>query len=390
MQPPPLRLSDPIVVAVSAPRETRWGFTQFPAFSPLPDERILLVYADAEDASETHGGPAPALVSSDEGATWSPFHEELIPSRPHFSISPAFDGEFFTAPAVQYFNVKTSGIILPQPVSEARVYGRMFTYRAADFDAGLNGYFAGLKSQRWSPGARHWQNETIRYETKDLLAWRREGSDLLPRTFFERPCLQHHGELMYADYRVRYVTKDGHYPSKGGAHLMVSNDNGRSFNNRSIIALDETCKDLFAEPALAQTGDGGLVCVLRRADHEQKPMAICHSDDAGHTWSAPRDFCEFGVFPFLIRLPEGGLVVSYGRPGVCLRFNPDGRGRAWSDPVCLLPGDPAQLGGHTCGYTSMHVLGPRSFLVTYSDFDHRDAEGLPRKAIISRRIELAD
>jgi hypothetical protein len=387
---PKLQLGAPVVVAISAPHETRWGFTQFPTYSPLPDGRILLVYADAEDASETHGSPAPAFVSSDQGATWTPFQDELIPRRPHFSVTPAYNGEFFTAPAVQYHNVKTAGTVLPKPVSEAFVYGPLHTYRVADFDAEVGAYFGGLSSQRWAPGDQHWRNDTIRCETKNLLAWKRDGSDLLPRTFFERPCLQHRGELLYADYRVRYATHDGHYPKKGGTNLMVSSDNGHSFSNRSIIALDLSGKDLYGEPALEQTSDGGLVSVLRRADHEQKPMAICYSNDAGHNWSAPQDFCAFGVFPFLIHLPSGGLVVSYGRPGVWLRFNPDGRGHDWSEPVCLIPGDPNQLGNHSCGYTGMYVLGPRSFLVTYSDFDHQDSAGIPRKAIISRRIDLAD
>ena len=42
-------LSDPVVVALSEPNETRWGFHQFPALSVLPDGKILIMFADAED-----------------------------------------------------------------------------------------------------------------------------------------------------------------------------------------------------------------------------------------------------------------------------------------------------------------------------------------------------
>jgi hypothetical protein len=387
---PPLKLGEPVVVAVSAPNETRWGFTQFPAYSPLPDGRILLVYADAEDASETHGGDAPSFVSADQGETWTRFTNDLVPSRPHFSVTPAYDGEFLVIPAIRYLNVQEANVTLPKPVSEAYVYGPFYTYRVGDFSPEVQDYYRNLSARRWIPAIKQWQDETITYQTKDLLAWRRENSDVMPRTFFERPALKHKGELMYADYRVRYATEDGHYPSKGGTNLMVSNDNGRSFTKRSIVALDLNGQDLFGEPALEATTDGGLVAVIRRADHEQKPMAICFSKDDGHTWTAPADFCNFGVFPYLIRLPSNLLVVSYGRPGVWLRFNLDGNGRDWTDPVCLIPGDASTILNHTCGYTSMHVLGPRSFLVTYSDFDHRDADGTPRKAIISRRVDLDD
>lgn len=387
---PQLKLGEPVVVAVSAPNENRWGFTQFPAFSPLPDGRILLVYADAEDASETHGCEAPAYVSADQGQTWSKFTDELVPSRPHYSVTPAYNGEFLTVPAIRYMDVRKENIALPEPVSTANVYGTLYSYRVSDFAPRVHDYFQHLGVRRWRPASGRWEDDTATYEIKDMLAWRRENSDVLPRTFFERPALKHKGELLYADYRVRYRTPDGHFPSKGGTTLMASADNGLSFQRRATVALDLTGRDLYGEPALEETSDGGLVSVIRRADHEQKPMAICYSQDAGHSWSPPQNFCDFGVFPYLAKLDSGALVVSYGRPGVWLRFNMNGDGREWGDPVCILPGDPAALGNHTCGYTSMRVIGPRSFLLAYSDFDHHDDDGTPRKAILSRRVDVLD
>lgn len=385
---PSLKLATPRVVAVSQPGEKRWGYTQFPAFSTLPDGRILLVHADAEDASETHGAPAPAHVSSDHGETWTAFKEELVPSRPHFAITPAYDGEFFTVPSFRYLNVREAGLALPEPVAEADVYGRVYTYRVDDFGPEVAHYFGNLGAWRWGPSTRQWVAETTTYATAGLLAWRRESSDLLPRTFFERPALRHRGELLYPDYRVRYALGDGHYPIKGGTTLMASRDNGRSFTNRATVAVDRTGRDLHGEPAIEETSDGGLVCVIRRSDQAQKPMVICYSTDAGHSWSTPEDFCAFGVFPYLLRLPSGILVLSYGRPGVWLRINADGNGRNWSEPVYILPGDPAAVGLHSCGYTSLSAIGSHSFLITYSDFNHRYADGTLRKAILCRRVDL--
>ena len=181
---------------------------------------------------------------------------------------------------------------------------------------------------------------------------------------------------------------DGHIPSKGGTDLMASDDNGHSFKHRATVAVDRAGDDLYGEPALEETADGGLICVLRKSDHEQKPLVMNLSSDAGHTWSEPEVLAEFGVFPFIIRLPTGPLVVSYGRPGVWIKINEDGLGKNWSEPICIIEGDHYEVGLHTCGYTGMHVLGPRSFLLTYSDFDHRTAEGVPHKAILSRRIDL--
>lgn len=385
---PTLKMSDPVVAAVSAPGETRWGYTQFPALSPLPDGRILLIYADAEDASETHGGAAPALVSSDRGQTWLPFEDELVPSRPHYAVTAAYEGEYFTVPAIRYFDLAKAGITPTAPVAVSEVYGKLYTYRADDFPPEVAAHFAQLTARRWQPARARWEDATIAYDTDRLLVWRREHSSLLPRTFFERPALRHRGEILYADYRVRYALPDGSVAGKGGTHLMASGDNGRSFAHRAVIGIDRTSRDLMGEAALEETADGGLICVMRKTDHEQKPMVIAFSSDAGHTWSPPAEFGEFGVFPYLLRLPSGPLVLSYGRPGVWLRINADGLGRNWSEPIPVIAGDHAAIQADSCGYTSLHGLGPRSFLLACSDFRHRTADGTTCKAILTRRIDV--
>ena len=67
-----MKLGDPIVAAVSDVGETRWGFHQFPNLSRLPDGRIVLTWANAADASETHGHPAPCCVSRDDIINYDP------------------------------------------------------------------------------------------------------------------------------------------------------------------------------------------------------------------------------------------------------------------------------------------------------------------------------
>jgi len=243
-----LDLSDPVVAAVSAPNETRWGFTQFPALSRLPDGRILLCYADAEDASETHGNSAPALVSADEGENWVAFAGEPNPVRPHYAITAAYQDEFFAVPSIRYFDLKETAITLPEPVAESFVYGPLYTYRVTDFPPEVLEHFRWLDARRWTPETRRWVDEKVEYETKDLLCWRRKDSDLLPRAFFERPALRHRGEILYADYRVRYALEDGFVAEKGGTDLMASKDNGRSFERRAVVGVDRTGRDLMGEP----------------------------------------------------------------------------------------------------------------------------------------------
>jgi len=156
ISPPPFKLGEPVVVALSDPHETRWGFTQFPALSPMPDGSILLIYADAEDASETHGEPAPSFVTRDQGLTWEALQSDLVPARPHFSVTPAYDGEYLVVPSLRYFNVKAQGVELPEPVAESFVYGPLYTYRVSDFSDQVFDYFKNLDGRRWLPSKGKW------------------------------------------------------------------------------------------------------------------------------------------------------------------------------------------------------------------------------------------
>jgi hypothetical protein len=228
----------------------------------------------------------------------------------------------------------------------------------------------------------------VEYDTDGLLVRRREGSQLLPRTFFERPLLRYRGELLYADYRARYTREDGSATRKGFSSLMVSNDNGRSFRRRGTIAMDPADRDLMGEPHLSATADGRLVCVIRRSDQDQKPMCITWSEDSGRTWTPAASLFEFGVWPCVLLLGNGTLVLSYGRPGVHMAFDPDGTGKSWAAHATVIPGDHAERMKHTCGYTSLMPLDERSFLIAYSDFLHTNEKGEPCKAILTRRVRV--
>ncbi len=379
---------DPVVVAVSEVNEERWGFHQFPAFARLPDGTILLMYADAADMSETHGEPAPAFTSHDGGGTWAPHAGEPQPIRPHFSISPVFDGEYLIMASHHYLDIAETDMVMPEPVAEADVYGIVRTYRTAEMPAEVQDYFRRIPAKRWTPATNRWTDETVEYELRNHLTWKREHSTVLPRTFFERSLLRTDDELLYADYRVRYALTDGAVAPKGGSHLMVSTDNGHSFQRRAVIAVDPAGNNLMGEPQLSPTADGELVCVLRQTDHLQKPMLLTWSKDRGHTWTPPQEMCEFGVWPCLQLMANGILVLSYGRPGVHLRFATDGRGREWSEPLTLIQGDHADRTKHSCGYTSLLPLAADTFLIAYSDFLHVDSDGNRRKAVLARQITV--
>ena len=90
----------------------------------------------------------------------------------------------------------------------------------------------------------------------------------------------------------------------------------------------------------------------------------------------------------LLRLGNGMLVLTSGRPGVQLRISKSGLGDDWSEPVDVLPPTSDKLDVDSCGYTGLVALDRDTFLMVYSWFQKPDAGGRPRKAVLSRRIRL--
>ena len=94
----------------------------------------------------------------------------------------------------------------------------------------------------------------------------------------------------------------------------------------------------------------------------------------------PEVMAVSGVLPRLLRLTNGVVALSSGRPGVQLRFCADGNGKTWTQPLELMP-YANEKDAVSCGYTSLLATSPDRFLVIYSDFKHQTASGQIRKAI---------
>lgn len=90
------------------------------------------------------------------------------------------------------------------------------------------------------------------------------------------------------------------------------------------------------------------------------------------------------MFPQLLRLDHNIVVLAFGRPGVNLLFNVDGRGERWQGLTLLV--NEGQRFTHTSGYTSLVATGPDRFLIAYDQFDYPNAGGEPRKTILVREV----
>ena len=385
-----VQVAEPVVVAVSAPDEERWGYHQFPAISRLPDGRLLVTFNDRPDRDEAYGTPGPAYVSPDGGATWTPWEPpDPLLSVSHAVISKIEDGHYLCAPIAPSLDITRNNIELPDPACRMEAYGEVLFYHLSECSADVQTYMATIPSTRWAPDQGKWQRHDMAWETREALIRTRKSDYVIPRPYLDNGILRYDGTLYYADFHLQHLLPDGERPKNYACWCMTSDDNGLSWKRLGLIAYDPAGELMMGEPCLLPTSDGRLACVIRCSHHLQKPMLITHSSDKGRTWSETMPLHDFGVMPQAILLGNEVAAVSFGRPGVHLMFSPDGRAREWVGPLSILAGDSHAVSDHSCGYTRLLAISEDSFLLAYSDFDWTGNDGRRCKAILVRRIVVS-
>lgn len=378
-----MHISAPTVVARSRAHETRWGHFQFPSLCRLPGGELMVTISDAEDATSGYGQPLLRYLSADGGESWHAPVQQTPGAGPHASCSKLFDGEYLILSAAAAFDMAAAGLRLPAPVGKAFAYYEFQFYLVDECPAPVREYLTRLPAWRWTPATPMWTPDIVTYNVDDHLCWTVAGEEQVAYTWFEHAPIQHHGELLYVDYRTNCLLDNGAIPEGFSCLLMASQDNGHTFQKRSVLATGRVY-----EPMLTDTADGELVCAIRGADQEQRPMLITYSQDHGLTWETPRALFDFGVFPALVRLNNGVLLLAFGRPGVWVSASLDGSGRTWTEPVPVIRGDPQAIDAHSCGYTNLLPVSDDEALLVYSDFQHIRPDGQPGKSIEVRRISV--
>jgi hypothetical protein len=143
--------------------------------------------------------------------------------------------------------------------------------------------------------------------------------------------------------------------------LFRSVDAGCSFDYVSLPCGADKPNDShgYTEPTLARLQSGDLLPVFRVEYHApMRVMMQCRSSDDGLTWTEP-EVCPgvppvfpvrkisvvnegkthlnaVAVSPDLAVLPNGVVVLTYGRPGQYLAFSEDGSGAAWHDRIAVV------------------------------------------------------
>nr|WP_246400461.1 sialidase family protein [Jiangella mangrovi] len=198
--------------------------------------------------------------------------------------------------------------------------------------------------------------------------------------------------IVEGDDGTLYQSGYGYYKDdpKSRAVLLASTDGGVNWEVRSTMAVNPDLSDHprfegFTEAALAQTASGDLLAVIRTGNYQSLYQVT--SGDDGHTWTAPEpvvagpdDLPVVGVFPDLLAMPDGTMVLWIGRPGQSLLASPDGEGGSWTTPVTV--------DYLNSGNGSLVSLG-RNRILTFGD---RGADWTPNtpatKAIWARPVEL--
>lgn len=378
----------PVTVAVS-PRAVGWGEYQFPSISRWDDGTLHVTFSVSADSIKSYGNAPGSMVSRDGGKTWSSPGEQrgisglLLPNGDRIVIT--------TPKAVPIADLK-----LPKPLGSASdTYNKNapLLYRLSELPPELQT----VRLNRMAKGSTEWSPEQARLIDPQALRYSLDG--LFPIVWWGDVRIAPDGSLIAGIYPGYWTRDDGSVDTKDNTFFYRSTDNGHTWviQGRILYQADMKADPRgdkrmgFTEPAFEILTDGSLVCVMRTSDGAGLgPMYLSRSTDLGKTWSKPRAFADNGVLPKLLRLDNGVLVLSSGRPGVQVRFSTDGKGESWTDAFEMVPRDAnnANFGADTCGYTGLLATGPDSFLIVYSDFKHRAPDGETRKAILSREVKV--
>lgn len=372
----------PAVVVLQGPRgETRWGRYQFPTVHRLADGRLLSTVHVDEDSVHAYGKPKALLVSPDNGTNWTP--DPGAEATPHGLRLPRGQWLRLHTPAA----LDTASLSLPEPLGTLVMYRQNYTaYRLRDLPSELRLIFF----DRFSDG--QWRTEST--EMHDPDGWRYEVSGKFPRIWWGDMRRLRDGSVA----AVVYPTGSGQQkPLRLGVTAWRSTDLGKTWRLQGRIPWTPDVvadpkhaeRNGFAEPAFEVLRDGSLYAVLRTTDGNGiGPMYASRSRDNGRTWSSPQVIAPAGVLPRLLRLRNGVLVMSSGRPGVQLRFSRSGMGDDWSPAHDLLAGDATKPHQVSCGYTDLVALDKDSFLVVYSWFRRPSADGSLRKTVLATTVRV--
>jgi len=380
-----ISFKEPVVVSVASKPE-KWGFFQFPNISKTVDNKVNVRWKMNADAMEAYGEPQfGAAASEDGGRSWKPIEQSAYPD-----ILVLDNGDRIGIHTPK--PIKVEDLQLAQPIgSTMDTYSRSSStfYRLHDLPEARQGVFL----NRMKKGETEWKVEKATLHDPHAARYSLRGQ--MPVVWWGDMRQLNDGSIIAGVYPGFLIGSDGKVDPMSGVFFYKSEDRGHSWKIHGRIPyVPDLLADSsgnnrmgFTEPAFEILHDGTFICVLRTTDGiGNGPMYISRSTDQGVNWTKPEVMAPSGVLPQLLKLKNGTMVLSSGRPGVQLRFSTDGK--AWTDPIEMMPWEDYK-DQVSCGYTSVLETGVDRILVAYSDFKFLNEAREPRKAIKVREVVVA-
>jgi hypothetical protein len=163
-------------------------------------------------------------------------------------------------------------------------------------------------------------------------------------------------------------------------YVFESRDEGVTWRYAATVAHHRDLKEEPGEPiegpnesVLVRLESGEILCLLRVGNYDRYPYFASRSRDEGKTWSPLEALSAGRVEPSLVRLSNGALALSGGRPGIKLWLADDRVGKDWQ-AIDLMAHhnaaceprermDPSKA--HTTSYTELLEVGSNRLLCVY-------------------------
>ena len=393
-------LSDPVAVAVGPETmEGVWGPFQFPVLYELTDGRLLYTWEISPDDAATLGSPVGCAVSADQGKTWQHVSEDEVYDK-RGTLLP--NGDRIRFPEAT--SLPEDSLELPKCIGQNPTPGTK-SYWLEDFDPNLvNRTWETIRIPAGSDKAVVEQAQIKNWPYQHVNT--RHGHLIRPFPW-GRVRIAPDGTLWMPHYTASGVNpKNGGFTPYDAVCILKSTDMGKSWELVHWVQyIPDTDNDPMAfsleglnECDIAFTAQGGMICLMRshgRFSYHSHTYII-RSQDNGKTWTKPEIFDDHGVWPTMVNLKCGAILAGYGRPGLTLRVTADPKAEQWEEPIKIV--DAVQHQGRagkdvlmlmkTCGYCAILPLDDHTAGIAYSDFTHKDENGVARKTMLFRTITV--
>lgn len=365
-----VRLGEPIQVTAQLAWQEgpngRWVMNHpVPSMARFPSGELLVTYSLVSDYNDNPRNVSGAQLSFDGGRTWERRYDFIAEHQ-----------------AMVYFPLAPSSL-LAIPAYLNRGGERNFHAAYTVFEQGGRRVIiepAGVQVVDWP-----WAVATVN-------GFGFFGKDVMQRFFPERKwtSLCFDGNALEVDGCILATA----YGMREGAKrwenlIMASADKGRTWRYFSPVADATGMPEDTEGPneiAMIQLADGDLMTVFRVGGGKDRNLRRAYSHDKGRSWSKPDALPAYSVEPSLLRVQNGVIALSTGRPGIHLWLATDVRAQRWQDVDVMAHhnrwapdatyriaqyDDQATAGGNTgprymtSSYTEIVEIAPNRLLLVY-------------------------